>query len=143
MNNTELEKQLQIIKKATEHALSLLDVEEKAPTHVRSVAEPIEDASTAEAEIDFSMQSRAFFKKYAKGFSGTKVFVLMVAYFMNQQKSDMAPLADIQKEWSKMKGIIKYKYSSAYTVRAKESDWIDSPKSSFYSLRPNWKDIFK
>ncbi|MFA7315346.1 MAG: hypothetical protein WC059_00900 [Candidatus Paceibacterota bacterium] len=143
MNNTELEKQLQIIKKATEHALSLLGVEEKTPTHVHSVAEPVENADTAEVEIDFSMQSRAFFKKYAKGFSGTKVFVLMVAYFMNQQKSDMAPLADIQKEWSKMKGIIKYKYSSAYTVRAKESDWVDSSKSSFYSLRPNWKDIFK
>ena len=134
---------MHIIKKATEHALSLLGVEKKAFIHVRSVTEPVKNADTAEVEIDFSMQSRAFFKKYAKGFSGTKVFVLMVAYFMNQQKSDMAPLADIQKEWSKIKGIIKYKYSSAYTVRAKESDWVDSPKSSFYSLRPNWKNIFK
>lgn len=143
MNNTELEKQLQIIKKTTEYALSLLGVEEKVPTHVYSVAESVEDTDTAEVKIDFSMQSRAFFKKYAKGFSGTKVFVLMVAYFINRQKAETIPLADIQKEWSKMKGIIKYKYSSAYTVRAKESDWVDSPKNSFYSLRPNWKDIFK
>jgi hypothetical protein len=143
MNNTELEKQLHIIKKATEQALSLLGVEENTTdVQARTVATEV-NTDTSEVEVDFSMQSRAFFKKYAKGFSGTKVFVLMVAYFINHQKSEMAPLADIQKEWSKMKGIIKYKYSSAYTVRAKESDWVDSPKSSFYSLRPNWKDIFK
>jgi hypothetical protein len=142
MNTTELEKQLQIIKKAAEQALSLLGVEEKASdTQVRLVTEVAMDAS--EIEVDFSMQPRAFFKKYARGFSGTKVFVLMVAYFMNQRNSNMAALSDIQKEWSKMKGIIKYRFASSYAVRAKESDWVDSPKNSFYSLRPRWKDIFK
>ncbi len=142
MNNTELEKQLQIIKKATEQALSLLGVEENTPgVHVRSGAKPTGD--TAEVEIDFSMQSRAFFKKYAKGLSATEIFVLMVAYFMNQQGGDMASLGDIQKEWSKMKGVIKYKFSTGFTVRAKERDWVSSPKNSFYSIRPNWKEIFK
>lgn len=142
MNNSELEKQLQIIKKATEQALSFLDITDKASdTQVRAVTKPAID--TPNTDIDFSMQSRAFFKKYAKGLSGPKIFVLMVAYFINQKNSDTASLSDIQKEWSKMKGIIKYKYSSAYAVRAKESDWVDSPKSSFYSLRPNWKDILK
>jgi len=144
MNNTELEKQLQIIKKATEHALSLLGLEEKAPIHFHSsVAEPSESADTAEVDLDFSMQSRAFFKKYTKGLSGPKVFVLMVAYFTNQQGSEVVSLGDIQKEWSKMTQIIKPKLSNTFALRAKESNWIDSPKNAFYSLRPNWKDIFK
>ncbi len=140
MSNTELEKQLQIIKKATEHALSLLGVEENTPIHVRSVAE---GADTEEVEIDFSMQSRAFFKKYTKGLSGPKVFVLMVAYFTNQQDTAIVSFGDIQKEWSKMTQIIKPKLSTTFALRAKESNWIDSPKNAFYSLRPNWRDIFK
>ena len=143
MSNTELEKQLQIIKKATEHALSLLDVDEKSPIHVRSVAEASESADTVEVEIDFTMQSRAFFKKYTKGLSGPKAFVLMVAYFTNQQDSEVVSFGDIQKEWSKMTQIIKPKLSTTFALRAKESNWIDSPKNAFYSLRPTWKDIFK
>lgn len=142
MSNSELEKRLQIIKKAAEQALSLLGVEEKtSDTKVRSTTQVITDVF--ETEFDYSMQPRAFFKKYAKGLSGTKVFVLMVAYFTNQQNVDIAFLGDIQKEWSKMKGIIKNEFNSTYPVRAKEADWISSPKNSFYSLRPNWKDIFK
>lgn len=141
MNNTELEKQLQIIKKATEQALSLLGIEEVSDLKARPITPMVTD--TAEVEIDFSMQSRAFFKKYAKGLSGTKLFVLMVAYFVNQNGSEVVALSDIQKEWSKMMGIVKYKFATTFAMRAKENDWLSSPKSSFYSLRPNWKDIFK
>lgn len=143
MNNTELQKQLQIIKKAAEQALSLLGVEESTSDDVQ--VRPVTATATdgAEIDIDFSMQSRAFFKKYAKGLSGTKLFVLMVAYFANQQGSEVVALSDVQKEWSKMMGIVKYKFATTFAMRAKENNWLNSPKNSFYSLRPNWKDIFK
>lgn len=142
MNNTELQKQLQIIKKATEQALSLLGAEEEvSDVKVRPVAPTVTD--TTEIEIDFSMPSRAFFKKYTKGLSSPKIFVLMVAYFVNQNGSEVVALSDIQKEWSKITGIVKYKFATTFAMRAKENDWLSSPKNSFYSLRPKWKDIFK
>lgn len=142
MSNTELEKQLQIIKQAAEQALILLGAEEKvSDTKVRPSTKVV--TNVLGTELDYSMQPRAFFKKNGKGLSGAKVFVLMVAYFTNQTNVDTAFLGDIQKEWSKMKGIIKNEFNSTYPVRAKEADWISSPKNSFYSLRPNWKDIFK
>ena len=142
MNKTELEKQLRLIRDAAEKCLQALGgptVEDKneaalAKDEVRLAVDP---------DIDFSMQARAFFKKYAKDMSGPKTFTLMVAYFVNRKSTEAASLADIQGEWSKMKSIIKPKFSPTFALRARESDWIVSPQNSLYSLRPSWKEIFK
>ncbi len=75
--------------------------------------------------------------------SGPKIFTLMVAYFVNKKGTEAASLTDIQGEWSKMKSIIKPKFSSTFALRSRENDWIVSPKNSLYSLRPNWKEILK
>ncbi|MFA6554339.1 MAG: hypothetical protein WCS89_02410 [Candidatus Paceibacterota bacterium] len=141
MNKPELEKQLRFIKEAVNQCLLSIDtLEEDEVSGNDGVMEKSVSLSTE--GVDFSMQSRAFFKKYAKGMSGTKVFVLMIAYFVNKNKVDTVSYSDIQKEWSKMTVIIKHKPSTTFAVRAKESDWISSPKNSLYSLRPTWKDIF-
>ena len=142
MSNKELEKQLHLIIKTAKQALNMLGAEETTSgREVRPTAKTVIDIP--ETEFDYSMQPRAFFKKHAKGLSGAKIFVLMVAYFTNQKNTDAAFLGDIQKEWSKMKGVIKNEFNSTYPVRAKEADWISSPKNSFYSLRPSWKNILK
>ena len=97
MNKLELEKQLRVIKEAVDQCLLSIDVlEDKTPGSDNGTEKSVRPSIDG---IDFSMQSRAFFKKYTKGMSGTKIFVLMVAYFVNKNKVDTVSFSDIQKEW--------------------------------------------
>ncbi|TSC60297.1 MAG: hypothetical protein LiPW15_175 [Parcubacteria group bacterium LiPW_15] len=143
MNKTELERQLRLIKDAAEKCLRVLN--ESMPEDDKNEAAIVKNPArlAVDSDIDFSMQARAFFKKHAKDMSGPKTFTLMVAYFVNKKGTEEASLTDIQGEWSKMKSIIKPKFSPTFAVRSRENDWIVSPKNSLYSLRPNWKEIFK
>ena len=142
MNKTELEKQLRLIRDAAEKCFQTLD---GSTSEDKDEAVFVKDEArlAVDPDIDFSMQARAFFKKHAKDMSGPKIFTLMVAYFVNRKSIEAASLTDIQGEWSKMKSIIKPKFSPTFALRARENDWIVSPKNSLYSLRPNWKEIFK
>lgn len=90
-------------------------------------------------ELDFSMSSRAFIKRYSKGMSGPKKFTLLLAYLTKGDATKSIKLEEIKKHWSK--GLFSGKINSFYSTQAKSNDWIDSRKKEEYSLRPSWKDI--
>jgi len=41
-----------------------------------------------------------------------------------------------------MKPLLGGKFNLAYPNRAKENEWVDSPKRGIYVLLPGWKGIF-
>lgn len=95
----------------------------------------------SEAEVDFSKPFRPFVKKYAKGKSGPKKFVLLVAYLTKGDVSQSISLNDVETQWKKMKSLLGSDFNRFYSSQAKDRDWVDSPKQGFYILRPNWKDV--
>ena len=94
-------------------------------------------------KIDFSINERAFFKKYSKDISsGPAIFTLMVAYIVKGKENSEISISDVQKLWKKVDGIFTSKYASIYATRARGNDWVDTKKSGMYILRPNWNQIF-
>lgn len=142
MNKLEFEKNLNLIIKLAEECLSDIGFVEAETALEAGKGMDAEIKNTSlTTELDFSMNPRAFFKKYSKGMSGPKIFTLMVAYLAKQKGKDAILLSDVQNEWSKLKTILKSKFANSYALRAKESDWIQSPQNSTYSLRPDWQKI--
>ena len=87
----------------------------------------------------FSLNPRAFMKKYGRGRSGPQKFTLLLARLANGDGSKEVSFEAIKDQWDKMKGIIG-KFNSAYSTRAKDEDWIDTKKQGVYVLKPSWKD---
>jgi len=52
-------------------------------------------------KINFSMNKRAFIKKYSKGMSGPKKFVLILAYLVKGEIGKEKSLDEIKKHWKK------------------------------------------
>ncbi len=73
---------------------------------------------------------------------GPQKFTLLVAYMSKGDTHTQVPLADIEKQWNKMKTLLSGKFNPAHTIRAREHGWVDSPKRGMYVLSPGWKDIF-
>lgn len=96
----------------------------------------------ASSSVNFSSPIRAFVKRHARGMGGAQKFALLVAYMSKGDTHKQVPLADIEKQWNKMKTLLDGKFNGAYTVRAKEHEWADSPKRGVYVLLPGWKGIF-
>jgi len=95
------------------------------------------------AQVNFSLNARAFVKKYAKQLSGPKKFVLILAYLARGQINKEISLADIEKLWERMTGLIGMEFNSAYAVRAKDNGWVNPIKQGVYILTDSWKEIFK
>ena len=59
---------------------------------------------TKNPKLDFSVNIRAFVKKFVADKSGPKKFVLLLAYLTNGEVGKNVALGDIRKEWDKMSG---------------------------------------
>lgn len=94
--------------------------------------------------LDFSINERAFIKKYSSGFNGQKYFALIVAYITAGKEATSVDLLQIKAIWKSCSGVIGVPYASIFSTRAKESGWVDSPKDArgSYVLGKHWKDIF-
>ena len=95
------------------------------------------------SQVNFSLNARAFVKNYAKQLSGPKKFVLILAYLAKGQINKQISLADVEKLWKKMAGLIGMGFNTAYAVRAKDNGWVNSIKPGVYILTDSWKEIFK
>ena len=99
---------------------------------------------TKNPPLDFSVNIRAFVKKFATKKSGAKKFVLLLAFFTKGEVGKDVASADLQKEWNRMsgKGMLG-KFNRFYTNSAKTQGWINSKKNGIYCLADNWKEAYE
>lgn len=115
---------------------------EKAVFEATSTAPAANDSSS---DLDFSLNERAFIKKYSSGFNGQEFFVLISAYLAEGKIGATIDLLEIKSIWKSCAGMIKVPYASIFSTRAKENGWVDSLKDArgSYVLGKNWQEIFK
>ena len=87
----------------------------------------------------FSLNPRAFMKRYGRGGTGSQKFTLLVARLALGDVSKEISFEAIKDQWDKMKGLIG-KFNPAYSTRAKDEDWIETKKQGVYVLKPSWKE---
>lgn len=115
---------------------------EKAVFETSSVTPATNDSSS---DLDFSLNERAFIKKYSSGFNGQKFFALITAYLAQGKSGVPVDLLQIKSIWKSCAGMIGVPYASTFSTRSKENGWTDSSKETrgSYVLGKHWQDIFK
>jgi len=93
-------------------------------------------------KINFSLNERAFVKRYAIGKSGAKKFTILLAYIAAGKIDKDIKLSEIKSRWNKMsaKNILG-KFNMFFTSDAKNNGWVNSKKYGFYNLTEEWKNI--
>ncbi len=96
-------------------------------------------------DLDFSLNERAFIKKYASGFNGQKFFALITAYIAQGKVGVPVDLLQIKSTWKSCVGMIGVPYASTFATRSKENGWTDASKETrgSYVLGKHWQEIFK
>ena len=92
-------------------------------------------------DVDFELGIRAFVKKYATGMSGPKRFTLLVSYLTKGDPTATVSLKSVERNWNKMKGLLGGPFNGAYSIRARDEGWLDTPMHGMYAVRPTWKEI--
>lgn len=88
---------------------------------------------------DLTLPLRPFMNRYAQGISGPRKFALLVARLSGGDSNAEVPGNDIERQWNKMKGLLGGAFNPAYSTRAKDNGWVDSPKMGVYILLPGWE----
>jgi hypothetical protein len=91
-------------------------------------------------KLSFSLNSRAFMKKYAKGMSGSQKFTLLLAHLVQGKIGQEIAGERIASTWNRMKEVLGSAYNAAHPTRAKAEGWIDSPKWGRYALSNSWNE---
>jgi len=99
---------------------------------------PKTDNRPAPPTLSFSMNPRAFMKKYAWDLSGGGKFTLLLSLLAKGSVASEVPLEAVRDHWGKMTGVIG-KFNPAYPLRARENGWVDTKKAGIYVLTPEWK----
>lgn len=98
--------------------------------------------SDIKMDIDFSINERAFVKRYATDKSGPKKFTLLLAYLAKGEIEKNIELSEIKKHWGKMTSkALLGKFNMFYPNDAKTRGWIDSKEYGSYNLTNEWKAI--
>lgn len=98
--------------------------------------------SDIKIDIDFSINERAFVKRYATDKSGPKKFTLLLAYLAKGEIEKNIELSEIKKHWGKMTSkTLLGKFNMFYPNDAKTRGWIDSKEYGSYNLTNEWKAI--
>ena len=92
------------------------------------------------ARLPFSLNSRAFMNKSAKGMSGSQKFTLLLAHLVQGKTGQQIAGERIASTWNRMKSVLGGAYNGAHATRAKAEGWIDSPKWGHYALSSSWKE---
>jgi len=97
---------------------------------------------TIPVDIDFSLNERAFVKRYSTGKSGAKKFTLLVAYLAAGKVDKDIKLSDIKTHWNKMsaKNLLG-KFNMFFTSYSKNNGWLNSKKYGSYCLTKEWKKV--
>jgi hypothetical protein len=141
MQNDRLASALQQIREIAEQALGGTAATSKS-SNERKKRAPIKLDSTPSSakSLSFSLNARAFMKRYGKGLSGSQKFTLLAAYLAKGKPGAQISSDQIVAEWDRMTSILGGTFNHAHATRAKESGWIDSPKRGIYLLSSTWKE---
>ena len=105
-----------------------------------------QNTSKSHKGLDFSSNERAFIKKYSSSkFTGQEHFALICAYLAKGKVGEAVKLDDIKGVWKRCAGVMNnLPYSSIYSTRAKENEWVDvSTERGVYLLGKGWQEIFQ
>lgn len=93
-------------------------------------------------EVDFSINERAFVKRFVADKSGPKRFTLILAYLAKGEVNSIVELSEIKKQWNKMtsKNMLGT-FNMFYPNDAKTRGWIDSKEHGTYQLTKEWKEV--
>jgi hypothetical protein len=105
----------------------------------RSSGQSLATKSSRREAVDFELPVRALMKRSARNMSGAQKFTLLVAKMSNQKVGAPVSLKDIVKLWNRMTGPMGGKFNDAHPSRAKDSGWVDSPKTGTYALVSGWR----
>lgn len=108
----------------------------------RHVKRNSDEKTSPRPPVNFSLPIRAFVKTHARAMGGPQKFALLVAYLSKGEAHKQVSLADVQRCWNTMKPLLDGKFNVAYTTRAKEQGWVDSPTRGMYLILPSWKGVF-
>jgi hypothetical protein len=97
-------------------------------------------ATGPNTKINYSLNERAFVKRYATKKSGPEKFTLMVAYLIKGKVGETVLLDTIQKHWNKMKSMLG-EFNRFYPNQAKTNNWVDTEGRGKYKLTDEWTQI--
>ena len=95
------------------------------------------------SDLDFSLNERAFVKRYASDKSGPKKFTILLAYLAKGELDKNVELREIKKLWNRMKSkvLLGGEFNLFYPNDAKNRGWIDSKQRGIYHLTREWKNV--
>jgi len=143
MDKTELVSSIQQIRDLAERCLAALD--NHTPPK-RIAKRPNTSLLRPKAmSVDFDTPMRPFIRQHAKGMNGQKKFTLLLSWHVKGDLKQEVPLAKIEKHWNTMKSkdMLGMEFNLAFSGRARDEGWVHCKRTGFYSLRANWKEIFK
>ena len=94
--------------------------------------------------LDYSINIRAFAKRFVADKSGPKKFVLLLAYLAKGDGKKNIALSDIKKEWDKMSGKnLLGNFNRFYSNEAKTQGWVNSREHGTYCLADSWQESYE
>ena len=132
------------------HARALLDgcIAELSGGRSRKPKKKLEPSppgkSDALRNLDFEANERGFVKAHARGLSGPKKFVLLVAHLAKGKVGTEVEVKEVEKRWNKMtaSNLLDGEFNTFYSTTAKENGWVNTKRKGIYFLRPQWREIF-
>ena len=140
MPSREIVEKLNQIKQLADECLS-----ELGENRAKERSKKLSSFKPVSTKLDFSLNERAFVKKYARSLSGVKKFVILLAYLAEGRVGKEVELKDVQKNWNKMtaSNLLGCKFNTFYSNTAKDNGWVNSPRKGVYTLRQSWMEVFK
>lgn len=93
--------------------------------------------------LDFSLPVRAFMKRHAKNLGGPQKFTVLLARLSSGKAGAAIGLKEIEKTWNRMTEPMGGRFNPAYTTRAKDNGWVDTPRTGFYALLSGWAEALR
>ncbi len=93
--------------------------------------------------VDFSMPVRPFMKRYGHSLSGPKKLTLLIAHLAAGETDVPVLRSLVEKHWSRMNALMGGRYNGAYDTRARDQNWISSPKPGSFCLQSAWEAILR
>lgn len=122
--------------------VELLPQNDPSTTAQLNISGEGEAGGSPSRQIDLKLALRPFMKRYRGNLNGSR-FVLLVAHLTQEDLTASVSLKEVSRQWNKMKPLMGGAFNAAYSARAREDGWVDTPKVGMYSVCARWKEIFQ